>query len=192
MSTIVVAKKGGQAAIGADTLTCLGTTKESAAYVANSSKIIRVGDSYLAAVGQASWPLVLFSYFARQKESPSLESALAIFEAARELHKALKEEYFLNPGENSEDEFESSQFDCLIANRSGIFGLYALRSVQEYTKFYAFGSGYGYALGAMHALYDRASSAEEVVRVGLEASVEFDGPTGLPIEIRSVDLSSNS
>jgi ATP-dependent HslUV protease, peptidase subunit HslV len=192
MSTIVVAKKGGQAAIGADTLACLGTTKESAAYVANHSKIIPVGDSYLAVVGHASWPLVLSSYFARQKEPPSLESALAIFEAARELHKALKEEYFLNPGEKSEDEFESSQFDCLIANRSGIFGLYALRSVQEYNKFYAFGSGYGFALGAMHAVYDRASSAEAVVRAGLEASVEFDGPTGLPIEIRSVDLSSNS
>jgi hypothetical protein len=64
MSTIAVAKKGGQAAIGADTLTCLGTTKESAAYVANYSKIIRVGDNYLAIVGHASWPLVLSSYFA--------------------------------------------------------------------------------------------------------------------------------
>ena len=188
MSTIVVARKGGQAAIGADTLTCLGTTKESAAYVANHSKIIRVGDSYLAVVGHAAWPLLLSSYFARQTEAPSLESARAIFEAARELHRALKEEYFLNPSADSDDEFESSQFDCLIANRWGIFGLYALRSVQEYTRFYAFGSGYGYALGAMHAVYDKANSAEEVVRIGLEASAEFDGPTGLPIEIRSTHL----
>src|SRR5262249_21386298 len=101
----------------------------------------------------------------------------------------LKEDYFLNPSEDSADEFESSRFDCLIANRSGIFGLYALRSVQEYTRFYAFGSGYAYALGAMHAVYDKANSAEEVVRAGLEASAEFDGPTGLPIEVRSIPLS---
>jgi ATP-dependent protease HslVU (ClpYQ) peptidase subunit len=188
MSTIVVARKGGQAAIGADTLTCLGTTRESAAYVANHSKIIRVGDSYLAVVGHSSWPLLLATHFARQKNSPSLESAAAVFETARELHKALKEDYFLNPGGDSDEEFESSQFECLIANRSGIFGLYALRSVQEYTRFYAFGSGYGYALGAMHAVYDRANSAEEVARAGLEASAEFDGPTGLPIEVRTVPL----
>lgn len=191
MSTVAVAKKGGQAAIGADTLTCLGTTKEGAAYVANHSKVIRVGESYLAVVGHASWPLVLSSYFAKHRELPPLDSVLAIFEEARELHKTLKEEYFLNPTADSDDEFESSQFDCLIANPWGIFGLYSLRSVQEYYKFYAFGNGYKFALGAMHAVYDRVTTAEEVVRAGLEASAEFDDGTGLPIEIRAVSLNAS-
>jgi ATP-dependent protease HslVU (ClpYQ) peptidase subunit len=191
MTTIAVAKKGGQAAIGADTLTCLGSTRESAAHVANHSKILRVGQSYLAVAGHASWQLVLSSYFSRLKQPPSLESALAIFEAARGMHRALKKAYFLNPGSDSDDEFESSQFECLIANPCGIFGLYALRSVQVYNKFYAFGSGYAYALGAMHAVYDRATSAEEVVRAGLEAGAEFDGPTGPPLEVWSVQLAGN-
>jgi ATP-dependent protease HslVU (ClpYQ) peptidase subunit len=197
MSTIVVAKKAGRAAIGADTLTQLGFaklggTRESAAYVANHSKVIRVGESYLAAVGQASWPLVLSSYFAGLAEPPRLESVQAIFEAARELHRALKEDYFLNPNADQDDEFESSQLECLIANRGGIFGLYSLRSVSEYTRFYAFGNGYGYALGAMHAVYDTADSAEEVVRAGLAAAAEFDYATGLPMEVHSVELGSRS
>lgn len=197
MSTIVVAKKAGQAAIGADTLSQLGIdrlggTKESAAYVANHSKVLRVGDSYLAVVGQASWPLVLSSYFGSLTEPPRLESVPAIFEAARELHRALKEEYFLNPNTEADDEFESSQLDCLIANRAGIFGLYALRSVSEYNKFYAFGNGYGFALGAMHAVYDSANSAAEVARAGLAAAAEFDYATGLPMEVHTIQLAGGS
>ena len=196
MSTIVVARKEGQAAIGADTLSQLGATKESAAYVANHSKVIRVGDSYLAVVGQASWPLVLSSYFAGLTEPPRLESVQAIFEAARELHRALKEEYFLSPSadknDEENDEFESSQLYCLIANRGGIFGLYSHRSVVEYNKFYALGHGYAYALGAMHAVYETAHGAEEVVRAGLAAAAEFDSATGLPMEVHTIQLGCGS
>jgi ATP-dependent protease HslVU (ClpYQ) peptidase subunit len=188
MSTIVVARKGAQAAIGADTMCTLGATKESADYIANHSKMLRVGESYLATVGLASWPLVLASYFARRDEPPRLDSVGAIFEAARELHAALRHDYFLQPAGDSGDEFESTQLDCLIANRRGIFGLYPLRAVQEYTRFYAFGSGYRIALGAMHAAYEAAGSAELVARAGLEAAAEFDDGTGHPIEVRVLEL----
>jgi ATP-dependent protease HslVU (ClpYQ) peptidase subunit len=192
MSTVVVAKKGGQATVGADTLTHLGSTKESATYVANHSKVIRVGDSYLAVVGHASWPLVLSSYFAKLTEPPRLDSVQAIFDAAQELHRTLKEEYFLSPdadkNDEENDEFESSQLYCLIAYRGGIFGLYSHRSVVEYTKFYALGHGYGYALGAMHAVYESAHCAEEVVRAGLAAAAEFDSATGLPMEVHTIQL----
>ena len=188
MSTIVVARKGRQAAIGADTLSLLGTTRESAEYVANHSKLLRVGESYLAVVGQASFPLVLASYFAGLEEAPRLDSAQAIFEAARDIHRALRDGYFLDPGGDTGDEFESTKLECLIANPSGIFGLYPLRAVLEYTKFYAFGSGHRFALGAMHAVYEAADSAEEIARAGLEAAAEFDDGTGRPIEVRTVQL----
>jgi len=177
-------------AVGADTLCCLGATKESAAYVANHSKIIQVGESYLALAGHASWPLVLTSYFAGLEETPSLDSPQAIFEAAKALHLALKEDYFLDPSSDSGEEFESSQLECLIANPRGIFGLYRLRSVQEYVRFYSFGSGYKFALGAMHAVYETAGSAEGVARAGLEAAAEFDDGTGRPLEVRTIELAS--
>lgn len=190
MSTTAIAKKNGYAAIGADTLALLGSVKESAEYIQNHSKIIKVGESYIGCIGHASNELVLTSYFSRLDKIPLLDSPQNIFEAACKLHKSLKEDYFLNTTENDDDEFESSQVDCLIANPSGIFGLYSLRSVQEYSKFYALGSGQKFALGAMRAVYQKATSAEEVVRAGLEAAVDFDDGSGAPIEILTVKLSN--
>ena len=89
---------------------------------------------------------------------------------------------------DDEDPFESSQVDCLIVNPSGIYGLYSLRSVQQYSRFYAFGSGYKFALGAMRAVYETAASAKEVAQAGLDASVDFDDGTAPPLEIISVTL----
>ncbi len=192
MSTIAVAKNSGWAAIGADTLATLDSIKESAEYVCNNSKIIKAGHSYITSVGHASTELILSSYFSNIKTVPLLNSPQDIFEAARRLHKSLKEDYFLNPSENDDDEYESLRMDCLIANPSGIFGLYSLRSVQEYSKFYAFGSGAKFALGAMRTIYNKAESAEEIVRAGLEAAVDFDEGTGPPVEIHTVKLSSDN
>jgi ATP-dependent protease HslVU (ClpYQ) peptidase subunit len=191
MSTVAVAKKNGYVAIGSDTLTMLGSTKESASYIENPSKIVKIGDNYIASVGHASTELILSSYFSNIKKIPSLNSTQDIFEVARGLHKSLKEKYFLRPYEEEDDPYESLQMHCLIANPSGIFGLYALRSVQEYSKFYAFGSGNKYALGAMKAVYDNSKTAEQIVRTGLQAAVEFDDATGDPLETYTIKLSNN-
>ncbi len=188
MSTIVVAKKNGIAAIGADTLTKHGYTKQHASFIANHSKIIKIGQSYMAITGDASLWQVLSHYLGHQETPPGLESPDAIFEFARNLHRVMKEEYFLNPREDEKDPFESSQLDCLIANSSGIFGLYSLRSVDEFTSYYAFGAGGRFALGAMHAMVQRVDSAEELARVGLEAAAEFDDETGGPFEVKTIKL----
>jgi ATP-dependent HslUV protease, peptidase subunit HslV len=189
MSTIVVARKEGIAAIGADTMSCYGETRETAQYVANASKITRIGENYLATVGHVSWGLVLESYFASLDRPPLLDSPRAVFEMARRLHVTLKDEYFLNPNEDEEYPFESSQVACLVANPHGIFGLYSLRSVAAYSRFYAFGSGYKFALGAMHAAYDApGATAEQVARAGAEAGAEFDRGSGRPVEVFTVPL----
>ena len=188
MSTVVVVKKNGVVAIGADTLSKFGCTKESKKYIRNYSKLVRAGKSYLGYVGHASWGLVLESYFKNIKPVPSLESPKAIFEFARALHKSLKSDYYLNPKEDDDDPFESSQIDFLIANQAGIFGLYSLRSVQEYTRFYAFGSGSEYALGAMYAAFSSTSSAKSIARAGVEAACDFDDSSNLPLEIKTITL----
>lgn len=188
MSTIVVVKKEGTVAIGADTMTKLGATYESAKYIQNHSKIIKVGQNFMAYVGHASLGLAMTSYFSGLKTKAVLDSPQAIFEMARALHHAFKENYYLNPHEDEDDPFESSQLDCLIANSYGIFGLYSLRSVQQYSRFYAFGSGYKFALGAMHAVYDSDFDAEQVAQAGLMAACEFDDATGLPAEVKTIKL----
>ncbi len=189
MSVVVVVKKGAYVAIGSDTLTCLGSTKESAEYVENHSKIIRVGTSFIATVGPASGQQVLTSYFSGLKKRPVLSNPQSIFEEARKLHLALKDKYFLRPLEDDEfDEFESLRMQCFIANPWGIFGIYRLRAVQSYAKFYAVGSGRKFALGAMKAVYDRLESAEQIAAEGLAAAIDFDDGCGAPMEIKAVKL----
>lgn len=188
MSTLVVVKKNGVACIAADTLTCFGSKKQFAIYDAHPNKIQPVGDSYLGLVGSAAHDLVVKSIFSREKKIPSFQNRLEIFEFVRKLHPRLKEEYFLNPKEEDDDPYESSQMDMFIANRYGIFGIFSLREVFEYQKFWAIGSGNEYALGAMYATYEHLDSAEAIAKVGIEAGIEFDDGSASPITSYRIDL----
>lgn len=188
MTTLAVVKKNGVAAIAADTLTKWGTNKESASYVVNHGKLIQVGDSWLAVTGYTTFILVLKEYFSGADAPRDFSSVGAIFRTWQTLHSALKEQYFLLPGEDKDDDIESSQMDVLIANPHGIFGVAEHRSVQEFTKFYAYGSGGDLAMGAMHALYDGPLSAGEIARKAVEAAAEFDDRTGVPVQVHTVKL----
>ena len=132
MSTIAVASKNGFVAIGADTLALFGPIKETADYVQNNSKIVKVGDSFIASVGHSSTELILLSYFSSLKKIPPLDSPQNIFEAACQLHKALKEDYFLHPAEEEDDEYESLRMDCFIANPSGSMHCVRFRNIQSF------------------------------------------------------------
>jgi len=181
MTTIAVVKKDGIAAIAADTLTKWGSAKESAAYIANHEKILRVGDSYLAITGSATFKMVLKDYF-ESATDVRLSTTPEIFRTWNRLHAALKERYFLMPEEDKEDALESSRMDVLIANPRGIFGVSGHRTVQEFSRFYAYGSGSDYALGALYSAYDvKGRGAEELARHAIETAAEFDDGTGLPI-----------
>lgn len=189
MTTVTVVRKGGRIAIAADTLTKWGGGKESAAYVANHEKIIRVGNSLVAITGSATFKLILADYFASLDEPPRLDSVGEIFRAWNTLHGVLKEHYFLQTGEDKEEDLESSRMDVLIANPRGIFGVAAHRTVQEFSKFYAYGSGSPYALGAMYAAYRAPSlDAEAVARLGVMAAAEFHDESGLPVQSFVMDV----
>lgn len=189
MTTIAVVRKNGVAAIAADTLTKWGTGKESAAYIANNDKIVRAGDTWIGAAGSATFKLIMRDYFAQPKVKPRLDSTINIFKAWQAFHAVLKERYFLAAGGDKDDSIESSRFDVLLANPHGIFGVGAHRTVQEYVKFYAIGSGTDLALGAMYGVYhDPKRSAEDIARLAIEAAAEFDDATGLPVISHAVKL----
>ena len=185
MSTVVVVRKRGFACIAADTLTKWGSAKESADYIAGNSKLVPAGDSWLGVTGGATYKTILRDWFAGRR--PRLDSPLAIFRTWQTLHKAMKDRYFLQPG--TAEGLESSQVDVLIANPRGIFGIGAHRTAQEYSRFYAYGSGSSYAMGALWALYDDpALDAEALARRAVEAAAEFDDATGLPVESRRIRI----
>jgi ATP-dependent HslUV protease, peptidase subunit HslV len=189
MTTIAVVRKDGYVAIAADTMTKWGSGKETAEYIVNHEKIFRVGDTYLGVTGTATFQAILRDYFSRPKVYAHFESPLAIFKTWQKLHAALKQDYYLVPGHGEDDALESSRMDVLIVNPRGIFGVAAHRTVQEFSKFYAFGSGGDLALGTMYAAYAlRGRTAEDIARFAIEAAAEFDDSTGLPITAYTVRL----
>jgi len=189
MTTVTVVKKEGRVAIAADTLTKWGCGKESADYVANHEKILQVGESYVAITGSATFKLILADYFSSLETTPQFTSAAEIFRVWNTMHGALKEQYYLQTGEDKEEDLESSRMDVLIANPRGIFGVAAHRTVQEFSRFYAYGSGSSYALGAMYAAFRAPSyDAEALARLGVAAAAEFHDETGLPIQSFSLTL----
>ncbi len=179
MSTIVVVKKNNETVIAADTLTTYGNTKESAGYIVNHEKIFEYRNNFLGVSGSASLAIAIQDFLSKTKKKVSFETVPEIFRFGLLLHRELKENYFLRP--DDEEDFETFRGDILIANRRGIFGLSAYRYVQEYTRFYANGSGSPYALGAMFVDYDSEKTAAEIADSGVRAGVEFDDASGLPI-----------
>lgn len=189
MTTIAVVRKGRYAAIAADTLTKWGSGKESATYVANNDKVVKVGTTYLAGSGSATFKTIMRDYFTRARTPARFGDPLAIFRTWQKFHTALKREYFLIAGSDKDDSIESTRFDVLLANPHGIFGIGAHRTVQEYVKFYAIGSGTDLALGALFAAYDDPRrDALALARLAVEAAAEFDDATGLPISAHRVRL----
>jgi ATP-dependent protease HslVU (ClpYQ) peptidase subunit len=189
MTTIAVVRKSGYAAIAADTMTKWGSGKETADYIVNHGKIFQVGTSYLGVTGNATFQAVLRDYFARPRVYAHFETPLEIFKTWQKLHAILKQDYYLVPGHGEDDAIESSRMDVLIANAHGIFGVAAHRTVQEFSKFYAFGSGGDVAMGVMYAVYnDSRRSAEEIARFAIEGAAEFDDSTGAPVMSYAVKL----
>jgi ATP-dependent HslUV protease, peptidase subunit HslV len=192
MSTIVVVKKNGVACIAADTLTSFGCLNLRASLTQGQSKIIKVDETYIGITGSCAHKLVLESYFSDPDVERGFSSRKEIFETWRKLHQALKQEYYLNSSEDKEDPYETTRIHALLLNSYGIFGIYQMRSVDDYAKFWAIGSGQDFALGSMLSTYESLNTAEEIAKTAVMAAAEFDDGTGMPVEVFSVELGAKS
>ncbi|HNU08340.1 MAG TPA: hypothetical protein PKO33_11290 [Pyrinomonadaceae bacterium] len=192
MTTIVAVRKDGMAAIAADTLTTFGNQKESADYFVNCRKIFAYRDNFLATTGWGTYQIAIEHMLSKSKKKFNFSNVAEIFESGSIIHRILKDKYFLRT-ESEDDDFESSHGSMLIVNPSGIFSLTHHRFPQELSKFYAFGSGSEYAMGAMRAVYDDpARSAEDIARCAIEVAAEFDDSTGLPLDCFAIKLKGPS
>ena len=187
MTTIVVVRKGSSAVIAADSLTTFGTTRLAPAYDRSPHKVVVYRDSCIGVAGSAAHQLVLENLLERNPML-DLHGKAAIYETFRKLHPVLKEEAFLNPKEEEDDPYESSQMTVMIANPSGIFAVYSMREVFEFDRFWAIGSGRDFALGAMFVLYDKTKSPAAIAQAGIHAGAEFDTGTSEPINLHEVKL----
>ena len=187
MATIVVVRKGDTAVLAADSLTTFGTTRLAPVYDRHPQKVLTYGDSFIGVAGSAAHQLVLENLVSRVKDL-DFHGKAAIYESFRKIHPLLKDEAFLNPKEEEDDPYESSQMTVMIANPSGIFAVYSMREVFEFDRFWAIGSGRDFALGAMFVLYGKGRSAASIAEAGVVAGAEFDTGTAGPIDIHEVTL----
>ncbi len=196
MTTVVVVKRNGQVAIAADTLVTFGDTRLSNRFEANS-KLFKVdtsaGPSYVGIAGTvAHFPVLRKAMLALPKKELLLGSKDEVFDTFTKLHPILKETFFLQTKEDDNDPYESSQFSVVVANATGIYGLYSYREVFEFNEFWGIGSGRSFALGAMYVAWDKAKTAREIASIGVQAGCEFDKSSGGPIEIFSLKLKNKS
>ncbi len=189
MTTLVVVRKHNEVAIAADSLTTFGDTRLPAQFDRVFDKIMRYHDTYVGLCGSAAHQLV-FESLLTQHTDLDFGSKGAIFETFRKLHPILKDQHFLNPKEEEDDPYESTQITAVIANAKGIFGVYSMREVFEYTRFWAVGTGREFALGAMHVLYAGQRSASGIAKAGIEAGTMFDKNSALPMTLYTLPLQS--
>jgi ATP-dependent HslUV protease subunit HslV len=182
VSTIVAVLKNNIACIAADSLTSFGDTRQPAEFVTDYDKILPVEEQgYIGIVGSAAHHLVMQNLLEKHADKIDFGDRFSIFESMRQIHPILKEEYFLNSKDEDDDSYESSRVDALIVNSGGIFGLYSLREVDQYSRVWAVGAGAEFALGAMHVAYDLLDDAEAIARAGIEAGACFDTSSALPM-----------
>jgi ATP-dependent protease HslVU (ClpYQ) peptidase subunit len=192
VTTIVIVQKDQQIAIAADALVTFGDTRLSQRFEANS-KIFKVesanGMSYVGLAGStAHFPVLRKAMGALPTRQLRLGSKEEVFDTFSKLHPVLKESFFLQTKEDDNDPYESSQFSVVVANPSGIYGLYSYREVFEFKEFWGIGSGRSFALGAMHAAWGPARSAREIALAGVHAGCEFDKNSAGPVEVFTMKL----
>ena len=190
MSTITVARTSSGAALAADALTTFDDLKLPPDLDAAGEKVFRVREAVVGVVGYSAHFLVLLDALERFEDA-DLTSRRGIFETFRALHPVLKDEYYLNPETDQDgDPYESTQVSLLVAAPTGIFGVYDMREVHEFTRYWAMGSGAPFALGAMHARWPEAEAAAldagALAAVGAEAGCRFDPASGGPVTVYEV------
>jgi ATP-dependent HslUV protease, peptidase subunit HslV len=188
MTTVVVVRKGTQVALASDSLVTFGDTRLAHGYEENE-KLFRVGDSWVGMAGTtAHFPVLRRVLNSLPPDDLKLHSRDEVFDTFLKVHPKLKEIFFLNPKEEDADPYESSQFTALIANSTGIYGVYSYREVFEFDRFWAIGSGRAFALGAMYGVYGGKMTAREIAELGVRAGCEFDKNSAGPIKAHTIKL----
>ncbi len=189
MTTIVVVQKGKQVAMGSDSLVTFGETRLSSTYEQNE-KVFKIGDSLVGLAGSSAHFPVMKRLLTELPDC-RLHSRDQVFDTFVRVHQVLKDKYFLNTKEDDDDPYESSQITTLIANASGIYGVYSYREVFKFERFWGIGSGRNFALGAMNAVYDQLDSAKAIAKIGIESGIEFDKSSAGPVRVATMTLTQS-
>jgi len=182
MTIIAAAIKHGQVCISSDTQLNFGSLQVNSKYLVDKQKIFQVGNNALGFTGWSATCQIMEHLLKSEPELLELSDRMTIFKTLLKIQEKLKEEYFIDTSEDSEQPVESNQIDGLIINPTGIYQIGSYREVHQYNQFWSIGSGKRYALGAMHAIYESTKTAQEISEAGVKAAAEFDDSCDLPLQ----------
>jgi len=175
--------------IACDTQTSFGSINVDNTHLINASKIYKINSSYIGIVGWSAISDIMEHVLKNKKKLFKLDSRSEIFETLLALQSVLKEEYFLETHEDSDQPVDSNQLDAIIINKKGLFTIGSYREVQQFKTFWAMGSGKQLALGAMHAMYHSGKyTSQEIVEAGVRAACEFHESCSLPLYSKTIKL----
>lgn len=188
MSVIVAVRKGSQAVLAADTAQSDETLIMTSDYLVNHNKLVHAGDSWIGLAGWSASQDIFESLVRNHGELLELGSRQQIFDSFIRIHKVMKDEYFIDTQEDKEQPVESSQMSAMIVNARGLFEIESYRSVSEYTRFWALGSGRKLALGALHAMYEQTDDVVAIAKAAVQAACAFDDGCALPLTWQEISL----
>ncbi len=191
MSTLVVVKKDGFATIACDSLSTDNSVKVSPENKINNHKFFKIHDSIIGFVGWSNINNIFEDVIERQLEGLEFTTRSSIFKSLNLLHQILIDDYFINTDEKRDQPVESSQLDGCVVSPEGIFEFCSYRSVDEYSKYWATGSGQEFALGCLYNSYGENKSSEELAIDAVKAGCHFDDSSGLPAQFETIKLKSD-
>jgi ATP-dependent HslUV protease subunit HslV len=187
VSVAVAVQKGRTIVVAADTQENFGDRRVLRGDH-SSSKIMKVGGSYLAQTGWGLYENILGDYLVKAG-TPRFRNEREIFVFFNRFWKRMRKDYsFVNdqPLQDDKSPFADLDASFLIVNPGGIFHVTGQMSVTRFKRFDAIGSGGPYALGALHTLYDQESDAEEIARRACAAALHFDISCGGTLDVFTV------
>lgn len=187
MSVIVAIRKNNQTVIASDGLSSVGSMNLHADNLVNSSKLVKLKNCVIGIAGWSALQDIVIHLSDKKPKLFDFETREQLFDKTLQIHEELTDTYHINTTEDSEQPVDSSQIHMLIANKNSIFEVESYRTVVEYNKFFAIGSGARFALGAIHALYDRLEDPEEIARVGVEAACYYSDSCDFPIYLENLN-----
>jgi ATP-dependent protease HslVU (ClpYQ) peptidase subunit len=187
MSVVVIVRKEGEIAIASDRLTSRGSVVLGTEYKVEHPKLIKYHDTWIGCASDDMAVHMIRHALHHSEEEFLFDSVENIYTSMLKLHEILKKRYYLDPKyrHTPKQTVESLNISLLIANSSGIYGVDEDKDIQQFSKFWAAGSGGMFAIGAMYHVYDKYDAAK-IAELGVVSACEFDEGSALPIHIETV------
>ncbi|MCH9006624.1 hypothetical protein IIA29_01245 [candidate division KSB1 bacterium] len=188
MSVVVGVKIDDSISIACDTQSSRGSLKILDTYMSNHTKIFKFNESLIGITGWFALEQIFHHVLTTKPEILDFSSRVSIFESLLKIQGVFEEEYFVETSENDDQPVSSNQLTAIILNRHGLFDIDSYREVNQFTRFWAIGSGQELALGAMHALHGKGCSAKEIAGAGVQAACDFNDGCSAPINIETMQV----